>query len=387
MAILTDGLCNDTAQNAQFLVSTLALLFQVLLNTISINGTKYNLFNITFLFFGERCILRSQCRSAYLGWKEYRGCNVYFNFSDFWYLVPQNILVMKIKLVLDAKAQLGEGAIWHTATQLLFWVDIEGKKLHQYHPASGKTRTIDLPERIGTVVLAEESKAVIALQNGIFELDVESEALTPIANPLRGMPDMRFNDGKCDPVGRLWVGSMHLSAQPKEAALYRLEADGTIERVLDDITISNGIAWSLNHRTMYYIDTPTGCVQAFDYESSTGHITNPRVVITVPEGEGYPDGMTIDEEGMLWVAHWGGSQVVRWNPETGKMLQKIEVPAPHVTSCAFGGDDLATLYITTAREGLDDEQLETYPQSGGLFAVEPGVKGIPAYLFGNTIER
>lgn len=294
---------------------------------------------------------------------------------------------MKTKLVLDAKAQLGEGAIWHAATQLLYWVDIEGKKLHQYHPATGNTRTIEVGERIGTVVLAEENKAIVALQNGIFELDLASERLTLITNPLAGMPNMRFNDGKCDPVGRLWVGSMHLSAQHNAASLYRLDADRTIERVLDDITISNGIAWALNHRTMYYIDTPTSRVQAFDYESSTGHIKNSRVVVTIPKGEGHPDGMTIDEEGMLWVAHWGGSQVVRWNPASGEMLQKIDVPAPHVTSCAFGGDDLSTLYITTAREGMDDEQLEAFPQSGGLFAVEPGVRGIPAYLFGNTIEH
>ena len=294
---------------------------------------------------------------------------------------------MKAKLVLDAKAQLGEGAIWHATTHLLYWVDIEGKKLHQYHPATGKTRTIEVEERIGTVVLAEEDKAIVALQNGIFALDLASGELTLIANPLAGLPDMRFNDGKCDPVGRLWVGSMHLSAQPNAASLYRLDADRSIERVLDDITISNGIAWALNHRTMYYIDTPTNCVQAFDYESSTGHITNPRVVVTIPKGEGHPDGMTIDEEGMLWVAHWGGNKVVRWNPATGEMLQKIDVPAPHVTSCAFGGDNLSTLYITTAREGLSAEQLATYPESGGLFSVEPGVKGIPAYLFGKTIER
>ena len=294
---------------------------------------------------------------------------------------------MEAKLVLDTQAQLGEGAIWHAPTQRLYWVDIEGKKLHNYHPDSGKTYTVDVGERIGTVVLTEGDKAIVALQTGIFELDLKSERLSLIANPLKGMTDVRFNDGKCDPVGRLWVGSMHLSAQSKAASLYRLEANRNVIHVLGDITISNGIAWSLNHRTMYYIDTPTGYVQAYDYESSTGNIKNPRVVVRIPEGEGYPDGMTIDEEGMLWVAHWGGSKVVRWDPANGGKLLEIAVPAPHVTSCAFGGDSLDTLYITTAREGLTDGQLAAYPHSGGLFMVNPGVKGIPANLFGNTIKR
>ena len=292
---------------------------------------------------------------------------------------------MKAKLVLNAKAQLGEGAIWHSDTHRLYWIDIEGRKLHYYTPASGESHTIDVEERIGTVVPAEEGRVLVALQNGIFELDIASESLTFIANPLEGMADMRLNDGKCDPAGRLWVGGMHLSVEPEAASLYRLDTDRTIERMLNNITISNGIAWSLNYQTMYYIDTPTGYVQSFDYAISTGTIANHRVVITVPEDMGKPDGMTIDEEGMLWIAHWGGGSVGRWHPETGELLQKVEVPAPQVTSCAFGGHHLDTLYITTAREGLSNEQLTSYPHSGGLFSIEPGVKGIPAYSFGKNL--
>ena len=294
---------------------------------------------------------------------------------------------MKATLLLDAQALLGEGAWWYTGTQQLFWVDIEGKKLHLFRPSDGSTRAVGVGERIGTVVLTDANRAIVALQTGIFELDLTNESLTLIANPLESMPDIRFNDGKCDPAGRLWVGSMHLSVKTGAGALYCLDTDGTVEQVRDNITISNGIVWSLDHKTMYYIDTPTYGVQAFDYDLSTGRISRPRTIISIPEEMGCPDGMTIDEEGMLWIAHWGGGSVVRWDPNTGKSLLKVEVPAPLVTSCAFGGDDLQTLYITTARTDLNEEQRATYPHSGGLFSIEPGVKGVAPYLFGQSSVR
>ena len=294
---------------------------------------------------------------------------------------------MKATLTLDAQALLGEGAWWHMSTRRLFWVDIEGKKLHLFRPNDGSARTVEVGERIGTVVLAGADRALVALQTGIFELNLTDESLTLITNPLEGLPDIRFNDGKCDPAGRLWVGSMHLSVKAGAGALYCLDTDGTVEQVRDNITISNGIVWSLDHQTMYYIDTPTYCVQAFDYDIDTGRIKCPRTVVNIPEDMGCPDGMTIDEEGMLWVAHWGGGRVVRWNPDTGEPLLKIDVPAPLVTSCAFGGDDLRTLYITTARTDLSEEQRAAYPHSGGLFSVKPGVTGVAPYLFGQSSVR
>lgn len=291
---------------------------------------------------------------------------------------------MEPALVLDSQATLGEGAIWHADTGQLFFVDIEKKKLHRYHPKKDILRTIDVEGRIGTVVMKEgnSNKVIAAMQHGIYELDLEDGASTFLANPLAGMKQMRYNDGKCDPAGRFWVGTMHLESRPKAGALYRMEVDGTVEQVRDSVTVSNGIIWSLDQQTMYYIDTPTHCVQAYEYSLSTGHITNPRTVITIPEDTGHPDGMTIDEEGMLWIALWGGKSVGCWNPQTGKQLLKIDVPALHVTSCAFGGDDLSTLYITTARQGLSSEQLHQYPNSGGLFSVKPGTRGVKASLFG-----
>ena len=293
---------------------------------------------------------------------------------------------MKAELVFDAQAQLGEGALWHADTHQLYWVDIEGRKLHLYTPGTNENRTIEVGERIGTVVPSISGKAIVALQNGIFELDLSDESLTLVTNPLEDTTDMRFNDGKCDPAGRFWVGSMHLSAQKANAALYRMDPDLEVTRMLDNVTISNGITWSLDGQTMYYIDTPTGVVRAFDFHVADGTFERPRVAVEIPEDTGHPDGMTIDEEGMLWVAHWGGGSVGRWNPENGKLIDRIDLPASKVTSCAFGGDNLDTLYITTARKDLDEQELNRYPHSGGLFAAKPNVSGITACAFGVATE-
>lgn len=291
------------------------------------------------------------------------------------------------KLILDAKAQLGEGALWHEGAQRLYWVDIEGKKLHLYDPATHQDREIPVGERIGTVVPTQEGNALVALQNGIHLLNLDSEKLSLVANPLEGTPNIRFNDGKCDPAGRFWVGSMDLDEKKNVAALYRINHDGSVKKMLGDITISNGIVWSADKKTMYYIDSPTHKVMAYDYDDASGDLSNPRVAVQVPQEAGSPDGMAIDAEDKLWIAHWGGSSVVCWNPHNGEMMRRIELPAPHVTSCAFGGENLETLYMTTARQGLDSDQLEQYPLSGGLFMIKPGVQGVPAHFFQGSLFK
>lgn len=290
---------------------------------------------------------------------------------------------MEVKLVLDAKAQLGEGPIWHHELKQLYWIDIEGRQLFLYTPAVDELRNFPTQERIGTVVPIEGGGALVALQNGIHSMDLISGNMTLLANPLDTLPDMRFNDGKCDPVGRFWIGTMHLQTKQGAASLYVMDSRHHVKKVLDDVTISNGIIWSLDQKKMYYIDTPTNQVKAFDYDITTGDISSPRVIITIPEASGSPDGMTIDEEGMLWIGLYGGGAVGRFNPNTGELMQKIGVPALNVTACAFGGDLLETLYITTASIGMHDEQKKKYPFAGGLFAVKPGVKGIPANFYKN----
>jgi len=283
-------------------------------------------------------------------------------------------------LELDAKARLGEGALWHPLEQVLYWVDIEGKALHRYDPASRQDKKFTVPARIGTVVPIEGEGALVALQNGIHKIDTDTGSLTLLNNPLQ-QPDIRFNDGKCDPAGRFWVGTMALDTRKGAAVLYCMDQHQHIVQVLDGLTISNGIVWSADRKTMYFVDTPTQQVQAFAYDDATGRIGQGRVVIGVPEAEGEPDGMTIDKEGKLWIALHGGAAVGRFDPDTGKLLGKIQVPAPNVTSCAFGGKELDTLYITTAREGLSDQKLETYPLSGGLFSVKPGICGVAADFY------
>jgi sugar lactone lactonase YvrE/acetyl esterase/lipase len=287
---------------------------------------------------------------------------------------------LQAELILDSKAMLGEGSIWHPKENKLYWIDIEGKALHIYDPNSKEDKQFPVGSRIGTVVPVEKEGVLVALQNGIQFMDTKSGKLNFINNPL---PDtnLRFNDGKCDPSGRFWVGTLALDSRRRGAKLYRFDKDKSIHTMLDSVSISNGIVWTADKKTMYYNDTPTGTIQGFDYDDKTGAITNRRVVVRIPRGTGSPDGMTIDAEGNLWVALWGGGCVAKFDPRTGELLQKVKVPAPNVSSCAFGGENLETLYITTARAWVNDARLKEFPLSGGLFAVKPGVKGVPAEYY------
>ena len=201
--------------------------------------------------------------------------------------------------------------------------------------------------------------------------------MRPIADPERDTPANRFNDGKCDPAGRLWAGTMEFDGEPDRGALYCLDTDGTVTRKFGNVTISNGIVWSLDGRTMYYIDTGRNNVRAYDYDVATGAIGNERVTVT-NEGSGHFDGMTMDAEGMVWVAIFGGSAVRRYDPESGALLDAIELPMSQITSCAFGGPDLTDLYVTSACLRLSESERSSEPLAGSLVRVIPGVKGLPA---------
>jgi len=289
-------------------------------------------------------------------------------------------MAQQVNLVVDAKASLGEGAIWHPTEKKLYWIDIEGKKYHVYDPATKKDEVFDLPARIGTIVPVEKGGMLLALETGIQSITSAGSDLKPVVHPESDKTNTRYNDGKCDPAGRFWVGTMAVDGRQKAGTLYCIDKEYKWRVMKENVSTSNGITWSADKKTMYYIDTPTGKVEAFDYDITTGNITNSRTAIIIGN-LGYPDGSTMDSEGMIWVALWGGSSVTRWNPQTGELLQKIDVPAKNVTSCAFGGKDLKTLYITTARIGTNDEDLKKYPNAGGLFAVRPGVKGVKAYFY------
>ena len=292
-------------------------------------------------------------------------------------------LRLTAELVWDGRATLGEGPVWDYRSGRLLWVDIEEKRVHYYNPgAAGPDRTIQLDQRVGAAVPRVEGGLVLAMQHGLYTLDAEGERLTRLADPEEGVEGNRFNDGKCDETGRFWAGTMNMRDDRPTGALYCLEPDGTLRKAIEGVTISNGLDWSPDGRTMYYIDTPTKQVVAYDYSPAEGGISGRRTVVRIPEGEGFPDGMTVDEEGMLSVAHWDGWQVSRWNPQTGENIGAVRVPAARVSSCAFGGEHYDELYITTASTGLTEEQREEQPHAGGLFRIKAGVRGRPAFFYG-----
>ena len=285
-------------------------------------------------------------------------------------------------LYIDTIAELGEGAIWNQKTREFYWVDIEGGKVFTFNPLLEEMRTIPVGQRVGTVVpSSKEGHVVIALQDGIYSLNLDTKEMTLLAEAPYDPQTTRFNDGKCDPAGRFWVGSMALDSKPHAAALYTFNGTQQVTQALDSVSISNGLCWSADRLTMYYVDTPTQTVQAFDYDDSSGSISNGRVVVKIDDAEAFPDGMTIDSEGKLWIALWGGSSVVRYDPETGELLSRISVPAKNVTSCAFGGVNFDTLFITTASIGMNEEEQIKYSRAGAVFAAIPGVKGVEANFY------
>jgi len=288
--------------------------------------------------------------------------------------------VNNVDLVLDAKAELGEGPIWHSQKQLLYWVDIENHLVHIYDPKTNQDRPINVGQRVGTVVPRKSGGLMVAVHKGFASLDPESGELTILNDP-EGLPQNRFNDGKCDPTGRFWAGTMALSFAKGAGSLYCLFPDLTAKKMAEDLTISNGLAWSLDNKTMYLIDSADSTVWAFDYDAKTAEIKNKRALIQFQKRDGSPDGMTLDSEGKLWIAHWDGARVTRWDPENGKLMFTQLIPASLVTSIAFGGPQLDQMYVTTARTGLGETTLATQHHAGGLFRFNPGVKGLPAPEF------
>jgi len=287
----------------------------------------------------------------------------------------------ELELVLDAKSVLGEGPSWDARRQCLYWVDIEGRKIHIYDPKSGSDREIEVPQRVGAVVPRASGGLVAALHDGFYAVDPDTGAVQPLVRSAEATEDVRFNDGKCDAAGRFLAGTMSISGVPQSGILYSLHTDLSVHKMVEQVTTSNGIAWSPDHKTMYYIDSPTKQIVAYDYDLDSGTIRNGRAVIRIPDGQGVPDGMTSDTEGMLWIAQWGGYRVTRWNPHNGECIATVSVPAARVTSCVFAGDDLSELYITTASVGLTDEQRKEQPHAGGLFRIKTNVRGMPTFAF------
>jgi sugar lactone lactonase YvrE len=280
-------------------------------------------------------------------------------------------------LFYDGHALLAEGPVWDSREEALLWVDIDAGKVHRRKTATAAEH-MDVGQKVGAVALRGGGGFVLALKEGFALVDHWGGPVRIVARPEKDKPRNRMNDGKCDGAGRFWAGTM--GPEKGDGALYRLDADGSTRTMVDGVTISNGLGWSLDQRTMYFIDTPTQRIDAFSYDATSGDIRDRRSLIEVPKEHGSPDGMCVDAEGCLWVAFWGGNAVRRYT-SAGALDETIEVAASQVTSCTFGGADLSELYITTASVGLSPTDAHAQPHAGGVFVVHPGVKGLPASAF------
>lgn len=271
----------------------------------------------------------------------------------------------------------GEGVTWIESTQTLLWVDIEGKTLYIANEDLSKVET-HVFEKMITTLIPDQSNPqdlIIAHQDELIRFNLISKAYKKLVDiPTQGGL-CRTNDGKASPFGNLWLGVMHLSNHNETGALYRVNKDLSIDKVLDSQCIPNGICWNKEGDIIYYADSGKSRITAYRYNSNSNELGDVLRVIEVPAEYGTPDGMTIDQKGNLWVAHWGGFGVYIWNPENGDLLGKVGVPVPHIASCTFGGKDKNTLYITTARAGLSVEELTKYPLSGSLFSCEVDAQG------------
>ncbi|WP_227990552.1 SMP-30/gluconolactonase/LRE family protein [Flavisolibacter ginsenosidimutans] len=293
-------------------------------------------------------------------------------------------LIEKLKpvVVLEHQCQLGEGPVWDFEKRIIIWIDILKGEIHEHSPVEKWHRVLPVREMIGSVALCKDGDFIAALQSGFAFINRSSGEIKKIIDPEEHLSGNRFNEGKCDPARRFFAGTMSLSKQQKQGSFYMLKADGSVEKKLENLSVPNGMAWSLDHQTFYQIDSPISEVRSYDYDIGTGNFSNKKVIINIPKEDGVPDGMTIDNEGMLWIAHWNGWQISRWNPHTGRKLGSVSLPVANVTSCTFGGDELNDLYITSARAGLTETELNEQPLAGSVFVLKnSGYKGEEAFVF------
>lgn len=284
------------------------------------------------------------------------------------------------KLLLDAKADLGEGPLWSPRDQAIYWTDIKVKTLNRYRLADGATQGWDMPATIGWAVERRGKPGfVVGLAHAIVEATLDPFKLVQRCEVETDKPGNRLNDAKVDPAGRVWFGTMHDAEKENSGAFYRLDADFSVHRVDTGYICANGPTFSPDGRIVYHTDSNAREIYRFDVRSD-GSLGGKRVFARFDDSEGFPDGMTTDREGCLWVAHWGGSRITRFRPD-GTRDRAVPMPVSQVTSCTFGGDGLDRMFVTSARIGLTDAQLAKEPLAGGLFEIDPGTTGSPTQQF------
>jgi L-arabinonolactonase len=289
-------------------------------------------------------------------------------------------VAVSVACVVDAKNKLGEVPVWDVREQALYWVDIEGKLLQRLTPATGEVKRWTMPERIACFALRESGGLIVAFASGLAFYDLDSGETEWIAKPEAHIPTNRFNEGKCDRKGRFWAGTMDDRLAEHTGALYRVDPDSTVHKVLDGIGISNSTVWSLADDAFYFADTLDGAIFRFDYDHEQGSLSNRRQIVDLKGAGIGPDGSTIDTEGYLWNAQWDGWRLARYAPD-GRLDRIVDLPVQKPTSCMFGGPDLKTLYVTSAIWDLNPADLEKQPQAGGLFALDVGIGGVPEPRF------
>jgi sugar lactone lactonase YvrE len=288
---------------------------------------------------------------------------------------------MTVTVFGEHQCLLGEGPVWDSNNATLLWIDIMKGEILEWAPGMPHVKIMETGSPVGSFALTRRGKIIAALQEGIVLFNRTTGEKQVLHQPETHLPENRFNDGKCDPAGRFWAGTMKMNEIEATGSVYSTDGVNIIKR-MEEVTVSNGLAWSLDRRYFYFIDSPTLEIVRYDYDVSTGTIHNKTLVVKMDIKEGYPDGMTIDAEGMLWVAHWDGWQVARWNPDTGEKICSIAMPVAKPTSVCFGGNKMDELYVTSDSRGLSKEDWLQQPLAGRCFIIKNlGVKGFELEKF------
>ncbi|OGB33875.1 MAG: gluconolactonase [Burkholderiales bacterium RIFCSPLOWO2_12_FULL_61_40] len=295
---------------------------------------------------------------------------------------PAPVVLGEPRSVWSAQALLGEGGLWSVREQALFWVDILGHQLHRFCPATQARDSWAFNEEISAVAeRAQGPGLLVTLRHDLALFNPDTSHLQRLHRPEPAQPGNRFNDGKCDAQGRFWGGTMDFACQATTGALYRYQGGSDCTQMHAGFAVTNGPTWSLDGRTLYFNDTVQGRVHAFDVDPTTGTLGASRLWLQLGPQDGFPDGMTTDAAGRIWIAHWGSACVTCHDPDSALELARITLPTSHITSCAFGGADLRTLYITSACSGLNSQQVLNQPLAGALFCVDIGSPGLPTHRF------
>jgi sugar lactone lactonase YvrE len=293
-----------------------------------------------------------------------------------------------IELVLDSKAELSETPIWHQGKKVLYWTDVFSGDFHIFDLGKGVDKVFNPGGMIGSAIPCEDGRVLLLLENGLNLFDPEKGVLEHLIDPEPGRDENRLNDGRCDKAGRVWFSTMSKVYGGDEydesltGSLYMVDTDMSIKTVMSDVNQLNGIGWSSDDKRMYIVDTHNFKLLAFDYDVESGEASGCSASCEIPSDFGYADGMCMDADDNVWIAHWVSGKISKWNPRTGELIETVQMPVPHATCCGFGGENYDVMFVTTARLWIDEAELETmYSNAGGIYTFKPGVQGRESYMF------